>query len=298
MNGFLTNRILSDVLYGITNGVTIGLVALCLVLIWRSTHILNFAQGPMAMFVTYIGLTQMDHGLGFWPAALICVVVGFVFSGLTERLIVRPLYSKAEINPIVVMVGFFTVLEAVATAIWTNIPRYPVAPFSSINFQAGGNPTALSPLAVFQIVLAVGAMALVTVLFNYTKLGLQLRASALAPEVAKLLGVRVNRLLTLGWSIAGVVGAVAAVVVAINPSGMSPSMMDGIFILGFVAAAIGGLESPLGALVAGVSLGILMQFINDYWNSNYADLIAVLILIVVLMIRPQGLFTKNTARRV
>lgn len=294
----LTNRVVTDILGGATQGIMIGLVALCLVLIWRATRILNFAQGPLAMFVTYIGLTQMEHGLNFWVASLLAVVIGFVFSALTELIIVKPLYQKAEINPIVVMVGLFSLLEALASALWTNIPRYPVAPFSGNYFQSQGAPTGLSPLAIFQISVALLAMVLVAALFNYTSLGLKLRASALAPEVSRLLGLRVSQLLTLGWGIAGAVGALAGVIVAVGGTGLVANMLDGMFILGFIAAAIGGLESPVGALLAGIAVGTLMQFIDDYLNSNYANFVAVLLLVVVLMIRPQGLFAKNSERRV
>jgi branched-chain amino acid transport system permease protein len=294
----LTNRIVNDIAGGTAQGVIIGLVALCLVLVWRATRVLNFAQGPMAMFVTYIGMTQMDHHANFWVSAAISVAVGFIFSALTEIVIVKPLYHKAEINPIVVMVGMFTLLEAVAGAVWTNIPRYPTAPFSNINFQSSGNPTGLSPLATFQIFAALAVMTFIAVLFNYTSLGLKLRASALAPEVSKLLGIRVSRLLTLGWGIAGAVGAVAGVVISLNPGGLAPNMLDAMFILGFIAAAIGGLDSPLGALISGIAIGVAMQLINDYWNSNYADMVAVVLLVVVLMLRPQGIFTKNSTRRV
>ena len=111
------SRILNDLLGGITAGVVIGLVALSLVLIWQSTHVLNFAQGAMAMFATYIGMTQLDHRLNYWVCALISVAAGFVLGGATERVLVRPLYGKADINPIVVMVGFLSLLEAIAAAI-------------------------------------------------------------------------------------------------------------------------------------------------------------------------------------
>jgi branched-chain amino acid transport system permease protein len=138
----------------------------------------------------------------------------------------------------------------------------------------------------------------IAVLFRFTKLGLQLRSAALAPEVAKLLGVRVNRLLTLGWMLSTGVGAVAAVVVSSGDAGLAPANMDSIFVLGFIAAAIGGLESPGGALLAGVVIGIVMQFINDYLNSGYAGFAGVVLLVVSLVIRPHGIFTKNAERRV
>ena len=141
-------------------------------------------------------------------------------------------------------------------------------------------------------------MAATALLFRFTKLGLQLRASALAPEVARLLGVRVNRLLTLGWALSTAVGAVAAVIISTGDTGLYPANMETVFIAGFIAAAIGGLESPGGALLAGVVIGVVMQFVNDYFNSGYAGFVGVILLIVSLLIRPQGLFTKNAQRRV
>ena len=292
------SRILNDLLGGITAGVVIGLVALSLVLIWQSTHVLNFAQGAMAMFATYIGMTQLDHRLTYWVCALISVAAGFVLGGATERVLVRPLYGKADINPIVVMVGFLSLLEAIAAAIWSGTPRFIDPPFSSIFFQSDGAPTGLSPFALFQIIAAISVMAATALLFRFTKLGLQLRASALAPEVARLLGVRVNRLLTLGWALSTAVGAVAAVIISTGDTGLYPANMETVFIAGFIAAAIGGLESPGGALLAGVVIGVVMQFVNDYFNSGYAGFVGVILLIVSLLIRPQGLFTKNAQRRV
>jgi branched-chain amino acid transport system permease protein len=294
----LTSRIVTDILGGVASGVVIGLVALSLVLVWQSTNVLNFAQGAMAMFATYVGMTQLDHHLNYWLCALISVVVGFFLGGITERVLVRPLYGKAEINPIVVMVGFLSLLEAVASSIWSSIPRFPIPPFSTTYFQSAGSPTGLSPFALFQIVAAFTVMALVALLFRSTNLGLQLRAAALAPEVARLLGVRVGRLLTLGWALSTAVGVVAAVVISSGDAGLFPANMESVFVAGFIAAAIGGLESPGGALLAGVVIGVIMQFINDYMNSGYAGFVGVILLVASLVIRPQGLFTKSTQRRV
>lgn len=294
----MTSRIMTDLLGGITSGVVIGLVALSLVLVWQSTNVLNFAQGAMAMFATYVGMTQLNHNLNFWLCVLISVLVGFLFGAITERVLVRPLYGKAEINPIVVMVGFLSLLEAVASSIWSSVPRFLTPPFSTTYFQNGGSPTGLSPFALFQIVAAFFVMALVALLFRYTNLGLQLRAAALAPEVARLLGVRVGRLLTLGWALSTAVGAVAAIVISTGDAGLFPANMESVFIAGFIAAAIGGLESPAGALLAGVVIGVIMQFINDYLNSGYAGFVGVILLVISLLIRPQGLFSKSTQRRV
>jgi branched-chain amino acid transport system permease protein len=283
---------------GLAQGVIFSLVALSLVIIWQSTHVLNFAQGAMAMFATYVGLTEIGRGVGYWWCVLLSVVVGMALGGATERVLIRPLYGKPEINPIVVMVGFLAVLEAVATSIWTSTARTIAAPFSQIYFQSHGKLVLLSPFIIFQIVLAIGIMLLVAALFRFTKLGLQLRASALAPEVARLLGVRVNRMLTIGWMLSAGVGAIAAVILASGSFGLFPTDMDGVFVAGFIAAAVGGLESPIGAIAGGLLIGLAEQFILAYWSPNVAPLGGIIILVVALMIRPQGIFTKSVGRRV
>ncbi len=283
---------------GLATGVIYSLVALSLVIIWQSTHVLNFAQGAMAMFATYIGMTEIDRGIGYWWCVIISVVVGMALGGLTERVLIRPLYGKPEINPIVVMVGFLGVLEALAAAIWTSTTRNITEPFSQIYYQDHGHLVFLSAFIVFQILLAIGIMLLVAALFRFTKLGLQLRASALAPEVSRLLGIRVGRMLTIGWMLSAGVGAVAAVIVASGNFGLFPTDMDGIFVAGFIAAAVGGLESPIGAVAGGLLIGLAEQFILAYWSPNVAPLGGIIILVLALMIRPQGLFSKSVSRRV
>jgi branched-chain amino acid transport system permease protein len=283
---------------GLATGVIYSLVALSLVIIWQSTHVLNFAQGAMAMMATYIGMTEIDRGVGYWWCVIISVAVGMALGGLTERVLIRPLYGKPEINPIVVMVGFLGVLEALAAGIWTSTTRNIAEPFSQIYYQDHGHLVFLSAFIVFQIVLAIGIMLGVAALFRFTKLGLQLRASALAPEVSRLLGIRVGRMLTIGWMLSAGVGAIAAVIVASGNFGLFPTDMDGIFVAGFIAAAIGGLESPIGAVAGGLLIGLAEQFILAYWSPNVAPLGGIIILVVALMIRPQGLFSKTVSRRV
>ena len=299
MGNFISSKFMNDIFSGITTGIVVALVALSLVIIWRSTHILNFAQGAMAMFAAYIGMTQIDRNIPFFWCLLISVAIGFVMGGVTERVLIRPLYGKPEINPIVVMVGLLGLLEAVATAIWTSTVRTIPTPFSEFDFSYHGRTILLNDNLIFQVILAVAVLTAIALLFRFTKLGLQLRAAALAPEVAKLLGVRVNRMLTFGWMLASLVGALsAAIYTSGSQSGLAPTAMDGLFVSGFIAAAIGGLESPVGAVVGGLSLGIVNQFIRDYWSANASQLTPLAILIVVLMVRPQGLFTRVAARRV
>jgi branched-chain amino acid transport system permease protein len=301
VDAFLTSRPVSDLLAGLVSGATIGLIALSLVLIWRSTHILNFAQGAMATFGAYVGMSLLSYRVGYWWCLVVAIVAGFALGGITERVLVRPLYGKPEINPIVVMVGYLATLEALAGSIWGTTPRAIPIPFSFIKWQLDGHPVALAPIGVFQIVVAVVVTIAVAALFRFTNLGLQLRASAVAPEVSRLLGVRVGRMLTLGWILSSGVGVVAAVLYASAGgygSGLTPAMMETPFAIAFIAAAVGGLDSPSGALFMGVAFGVLEQFVYDYLNANWVLLILLGILIAVLMVRPQGLFTRPVARRV
>ncbi len=299
MGSFLTSRNVADVLGGLTNGVIYSLVALSLVLVWRSTRILNFAQGAMAMIAAYIGFAVLAPTTNYWVSMAVAIIAGLVLGGLTERVIVRGLYGKPEINPVVAMVGFLLVLESVAAAIWSTTSRGLPTPFSIVDWQINHKPVALSPFALYEIVTAVVVMTVIALLFQFTKLGLKLRAAALAPEVSRLLGVRVGRMLTLGWMLSSGVGAVTAVLVASNYfTGLTPTTMDGVFAFGFIAAAIGGLDSPVGALVSGVSLGIILQFVGDYLNSNDIILVALGMLIVSLIVRPNGVFTRSAQRRV
>jgi branched-chain amino acid transport system permease protein len=298
MSAFLTSTFMHNIFGGLAQGVVYSLVALSLVIIWQSTHVLNFAQGAMAMFATYIGMTEIDRGIGYWWCVIISVAVGMALGGVTERVLIRPLYGKPEINPIVVMVGFLGVIEALAAAIWTSTTRNIAEPFSQIFYHANGQLVYLSPFIVFQIVLAIGIMLAVAALFRFTRLGLQLRASAMAPEVSRLLGIRVSRMLTFGWMLSAGVGAIAAVITASATFGLFPTDMDGIFVAGFIAAAVGGLESPIGAVAGGLLIGLAEQFILSYWSPNVAPLGGIIILVVALTIRPQGLFTKAAGRRV
>ena len=299
MSALLTSRNVADVLSGMTNGVIYSLVALSLVLVWRSTRILNFAQGAMAMMATYIGFALLAPSTNYWVSMAVAIVAGMAIGGATERVIVRALYGKPEINPVVAMVGFLLVLESVAAAIWSTSSRGLPTPFSMVDWQLNHKPVAMSPFALYEIITAVAVMTVIAVLFEYTKLGLRLRAAAIAPEVSRLLGVRVGRMLTLGWMLSSGVGAIAAVLVASNYfTGLTPTAMDGVFAFGFIAAAIGGLDSPVGALVSGVAMGVILQFVGDYLNSNAIILVALGMLVVSLMVRPNGVFTAARQRRV
>jgi branched-chain amino acid transport system permease protein len=300
MDTFLVSRNVTDVLNGLVNGVVYGLVGLGLVLIWRATRVLNFALGAIATGGAYLGFGLLSYHVPFWWCFLLTIPAAMLLGGMTEFFLVRPLYGKPEINPIVAMVGLLILIEAVVGSIWGTEQREVLPPFSPVHWSVGATGhVALSPLSVFQIGCAAVLALAIGALFRFTNLGLQLRASALAPEVSRLLGVRVGRMLTLGWMLACGVAAVAASIVSAGfLTGLQPSGMEAPFAAGFIAAAVGGLESPGGALIGGVALGVLESFVTDYWNPNLVLPVSLLVLVVVLVIRPQGLFARQVVRRV
>ncbi|HET9500139.1 MAG TPA: branched-chain amino acid ABC transporter permease [Marmoricola sp.] len=284
-------------LTGLTLGMVYAAFALALVLIWRSTRIVNFAQAPMAMVTTYIALVIIDAGLSYWIAFVAALLSGLVLGAVIERVVIRPVEGKPEINAVILTLGLFVVLHAVAAIIFGSRYRSFPAPFGLRGFTVGDTTIALTGFGIFTIGSVVVVMLLLVGLFRYTDVGLKMRAAAFNQEVSRMLGVRVNRMLTLGWALAAVVGSLSGLLIA-GGSLVYPSYMDSVVVYGFVAAVLGGLDSPLGALVGGLLLGICLSFVSGYVGSELVALAALGILIVVLLVRPAGLFSHATARRV
>jgi branched-chain amino acid transport system permease protein len=282
---------------GVTQGMVYAAVALGLVLAWRSTRIVNFAQGAMAMITTYIAETVLEHSFGYWEAFVVAICAGLAIGAVTERLVIRPVEARNPLSAVIVAIGVLIFLEALAAAIWGSQERGFPAPFSLVGFRVGGRGIELAPFDVLIIVAVLVMMALLLGLFRFTSLGLRMRASAFSPEVAGMLGVRVKRLLTLGWALAAGAGALAGLFVAPSVF-LYPQNMDAILIFGFTAAIIGGLDSPLGALVGGLVSGLALSYVGGYVGSSFQATGAVVLLVVVLMVRPSGLFSSSQTRRV
>ncbi len=283
-------------LTGISAGMIYAALALALVLIWRATRIVNFAQGAMAMATTYVALAVVEKTDNYWLGFIAALAAGVVMGALAERFLVRWVETGPPLNAVILTLGLLLVLEAVVPMIWgAQIRSFP-APFSIAAAQVGGVYIALSPFNVFTIAVVLAVMAAMLVLFRFTRLGLQMRAAAFAPEVARLLGVRVGRLLTLGWALATLTGALAGLLVAPTLL-LYPSNMDAILVYGFTAAVLGGLDSPIGALVGGLAIGLALSYIGGYLGGDLEAIGALVILIAILMARPQGLFVHSTERR-
>jgi branched-chain amino acid transport system permease protein len=280
---------------GVTEGMIFAALALAIVLIFRATKIINFAQGAMAMITTFIASSLLDKGLGYWWTFVVALAIGFVLGALVELVLIRPLEGKPDLNPVIVTIGLLIVLEGIAGAVYGNSSRGFPAAFSQSGLVVGHTRVAFSHFDVFVLVAVLLLMGANLVLFKSTTLGLRMRASAFAREVSRLLGVRVGRLLVLGWALAGVAGSLAGLLTA-PTSSFGPYFMDLNLIYAFTAAVIGGLESPVGALVGGLITGLSISFVGGYLGSGLEPLGALVLLMVTLMARPRGIFSRPAAR--
>ena len=282
---------------GIAVGMIYAAIALSLVLVWRGTRVLNYSQGGMAMFTTYVAWLVIRDTGSYWAGFALALVAGLALGALLESTVIRPTMSKAPLNSVIVTIGLLILLEGVAGIIYGGQYRSFPAPFSVKGIKVGSVGLGISPADLFTAAAVLAAALALFLVFEYTSVGLRLRATAFAPSVSRLLGVRIGRVLTLGWALAGLFGALAGVLV--TPSTfLYPNSMDAIFVLGFTAAVIGGLDSPVGAVIGGVLLGVLLSYAGGYLGSNLVLVYGLVALVLVLMIRPSGLFSGAAARRV
>lgn len=290
-------QFLATLLGGVTLGAVYAAFALALCLIWRSTRVVNFSQASMAMLTTYVALTVIQNGLSWWVGLLVAVVCGLALGALVEWVVMRPVEGTGDLNAVIVTLGLLVAFDAFAGVVFGSTYQSFPAPFSLRGIQVGDRTIPITPFDLFTLALVALMMALLVALFRYTDLGLKMRAAAFAPEVARLQGVRVGRMLTLGWALAGAVGAVSGLLIA-SGGLVHPTYMHPVVVFGFVAAVLGGLDSPAGAVVGGVLLGVALSFVSGYLGSELVAIAALLILIVVLVVRPGGLFSHVAERRV
>jgi branched-chain amino acid transport system permease protein len=286
-------------LSGISFGMVYAAIALSLVLIWRATRLLNFAQGAMAMFTTYIGIEVIYHTHSYWAGFVVALAAGLVFGAAAELTVIRPTLGKPELNAVIITIGLLILIEGAAGILYGGQFRSFPAAFSVNGLKVGSTALGVSRFDVFVALAVLAATLLLAAGFQYTSVGLRMRAAAFNPTVARLSGIRVGRVITLGWALAALLGALAGLLV--SPSTfLYPNSMDTIFVYGFTAAVIGGLDSPLGAVVGGLVLGVLLSYASGYLpqGSDLTALVALGILVVVLMLRPGGLFSAGRVRRI
>jgi branched-chain amino acid transport system permease protein len=272
-------------------------LALALVLIFRSTHVVNFAQGEMAMFTTYVAWELMHRGLSYWPAFALTLAIAFAGGVAVERVLIRPVEQASPIAIVIVTIGLLIALNGLAGWIWSaEVKAFP-SPFPNSTHEIRGVVISSEAIGTFGVCL--GTVLVLWVFFNFTTLGLAMRAVAINPVASRLMGVRVGWMLALGWGLAAVLGAVAGMMTAPSVF-LDPTMMLTVLIYAFAAAVLGGINSPIGAVAGGLLLGVIVNLIGRY-ISFLAELrlpTALLVLLVVLLIRPQGLFGHVVVRRV
>ncbi len=293
-------------LIGIGAGSIYALMAIAMVLVWRSTRVINFAQAGMALLSTYIGFELVQRTSNFWIALPLAMILGALFSALVEILLIRTLikHSKtgpvAGIVPIIATLGLLGFIRATIGLIWGNQDVQIQPPLSKVGFKIGEDTIALSPMNLLVLLTVIGMVLILGFIFQKTSLGLSLRASAYAPEIAQLAGIRVGAIRTIGWAIAGAAGAAAGLLQTVNGTGVvSPDSLEFSLLLtfGFIAAVIGGLESLPGAVLGAVVLGLVLAVVQIYISGTLVFIVAFALLLLVLLIRPQGFIGAKAGRR-
>jgi branched-chain amino acid transport system permease protein len=287
-----TNQVLS----GIATGAIYACMALAVVMIYEAIDHLNFAQGEMAMFSTFIAWQCMQWGIPYWGAFVISVALSFVGGIAIERILFRPLGHASILVHIAGFIALFAIINSVSGLIWDfTIKPFPT-PFGSTPLLGG----VISSHQAGMIVVTLLLLALLYVFFRFTRVGLAMRAAATTPESAKLVGVNVGWMIALGWGLAAAIGAIAGIMIA-PVIFLEPNMMGGVLLYGFVGAVLGGLSSPGGAVAGGFMVGVLENLAGTYIPGVGNELklpIALAMIVTVLVFKPNGLFGRVQVQRV
>jgi branched-chain amino acid transport system permease protein len=288
---------LQQLFSGLAFGGVYACMALAVVMIYQATDHLNFAQGEMAMFSTYIAFTLLSHGVPYWWTFLLAMAISFLGGVFIERVIVRPVEGTSVLNEVIVFIGLLTIFNSLAGWIW----EYTIKPFPSPfpkDPLFGNKFVGTLDLGVIGVTLLV--LFGVFLFFRFTPIGLAMRAAAQDPASARLVGIRVGWMLALGWGLAAAIGAVAGIMVAPIVF-LEPNMMGSILLYGFAGALLGGITNPAGAVFGGFAVGVLETLIGAYVPFIGSELkltVALVLIIAVLVFRPSGLFGRVVVKRV
>ena len=287
---------LNQVLAGLATGGIYASLALALVMIYQATHTVNFAQGEMAMFSTYLAWMLIQVGMPYWIGFGLTVAISFILGVMIERIVVRPVEKAPVLSVVVVFIGLLVIFNSLAAWIFTSTIRVFPSPFPEEPVRFGVFSISAHDFGAISVTLVV--LAVLYAFFRFTPLGLAMRAAAQNPESSRLVGVRVGWMLALGWGLAAAIGAIAGMMVAPKVF-LDPNMMSGILLYAFAAALIGGIDSPGGAVLGGFIVGVLENLLGAYVIGNELKLSVALVLIIgVLIVRPSGLFGRVQVSRV
>jgi branched-chain amino acid transport system permease protein len=288
------HQLLQQIFSGLAAGAIYASLALALVMIYRATDLVNFAQGEMAMFSTYIAWTLVNAGLPFWAAFVVTLAVSFLGGMTIERVIIRPVENAPVLAAVVVTIGLLLIFNALAGWLFTyTLQEFP-SPFPDRTLFGALMTT--RDLGVIGVTLVM--LFLLFVFFRFTATGLAMRAAAQNPESARLCGIPVGRMLAIGWGLAAAIGATAGIMVA-PVLFLDPNMMGGVLLYAFAGALLGGITSPVGAVVGGLIVGVTENLVGTYLIASQLKLtVALGLIILVLVFRPNGLFGTAIVRRV
>jgi branched-chain amino acid transport system permease protein len=292
-------QLAQQIVIGLAAGGVWATLAVALVLIYRSTGVINFAQGEMAMFSTFIAWSLVHHGLSYWGAFFLTVAISFAGGVAVERAVIRPVERAPVLTVVIVTLGLFFVVNGAARWIWSPETRSLPNAFSTRPIDVAGVAFSIQDLGT--IAVSLGAVALLWVFFRFTKLGLASRATALNPEASRLVGVRISWMLALGWGLAAGIGAVSGMLTAPALASFDQNLMQPVLLYAFAGAVLGGIDSPLGAVVGTLLLGVLVNLLGTYvdWIGSELRLpVALAVILGVLLVRPAGLFGTPQERRV
>jgi branched-chain amino acid transport system permease protein len=288
------HQLLQQIFSGLAAGAIYASLALALVMIYRATDLVNFAQGDMAMFSTYIAWTLVNAGTPFWAAFLVTLVASFLGGMAIERIVIRPVENSPVLAAVVVTIGLLLIFNSLAGWIFTyTLQEFP-SPFPDRTLFGALMTT--RDLGVIGVTL--GMLVLLFVFFRFTATGLAMRAAAQNPDSARLCGIPVGRMLAIGWGLAAAIGATAGIMVA-PVLFLDPNMMGGVFLYAFTGALLGGITSPVGAVVGGFIVGVTENLVGTYLIASQLKLtVALVLIILVLVFRPNGLFGTASVQRV
>ncbi len=287
-----------QVVSGLATGGIYASLALALVMIYQATDVVNYSQGEMAMFSTYLCWSMLNHGVPYWVAFFATIAIAFVGGVLIQRIIIRPVQSAPVLTIVIVCIGLLTIFNSIAGWIYSYVIQPFPSPFPKEPIKIGRIVFGQHDLGAIGVTLIL--LALIYLFFRFTSLGLAMRAAAHNPDSARLVGIRVGWMLALGWGMAALIGAVAGMMVA-PVIFLEPNMMGGILLYAFASATLGGFTSPGGAVVGGFLVGVIENLAGTYVSFIGTSLkltVALALIIVVLLVRPSGLFGRAVVHRV
>ena len=295
-------KFITAVLTSLTTGSIYALMSTALVLVWRSTRVINFAQAGQAVLTTYIGYEATIRSGSYWIGVVAAIISGALIGAVIDRFFMRPIFKRIKSGPIVMIapvvatLGLLGIIQAIIGFIWGLTYQSIPAPVPTDGYQIFGSTIAFSPFNLMVLISVTISMLLLTLLFQRTNIGLALRASAYSPEIAKLSGIKVDSIRTLGWALAGAAGGLAGMLF-VPSSYLYPNAMDVLLVFGFIAAVIGGLDSLFGAVAGAMILGFAINFATSYISSKLVFPMAFIILVLVLLIKPGGIFSSLKGRK-